>query len=64
MEEKKKPAQKVAPQQASLVKVKNNTFGFFVQPSTGIRVEAKSEAEFKEDGWLRNQLSAKVMEKV
>ena len=47
-----------------LVLVENLTHTYFVQPSTGIRIEAKQRAELKVDGWLKNQLDAKLMKEV
>lgn len=64
MEEKKVAKAKGAQTTNVLVKVKNLTFDFFVQPSTGIRIPGKGEAELKEDGWLQNQISAKLLAKV
>lgn len=66
MEDKKQTRQRqvTEQQQAVLVKVANNTSYFFVQPSTGIRIEAKGVAEFRNDGWLKNQLAAKLLCKV
>lgn len=64
MEEKKVTKAKVVQPTNALVKVKNLTFDFFVQPSTGIRITGKGEAELKDDGWLQNQISAKLLAKV
>lgn len=64
MEDKKVTKAKATQPSNVLVKVKNLTFDFFVQPSTGIRIMGKGEAELKEDGWLQNQISAKLLEKV
>ncbi|MCY1290328.1 hypothetical protein D9M68_854070 [compost metagenome] len=60
--EEKKPAAKKG--KSDLVEVFNRCDHFFVQPSTGIRIGGKATAELKEDGWLRNQLSAGLMERV
>ena len=64
MEEKKATKAKAAQPSNVLVKVKNLTFDFFVQPSTGICILGKGEAELKDDGWLQNQISAKLLAKV
>ena len=68
MEDKKqtrqRPIVESVPHTSLLVKVCNNTSYFFVQPSTGIRIESKGVAEFRNDGWLKNQLAAKLLSKV
>lgn len=49
--------------ETNFTKVKNLTSTFFVQPSTGIRIGAKEVKELKDDGWLENQVKARLMAK-
>ncbi len=47
-----------------LVTVQNLTHSFLRQPSTGIVVMGKAQAEMKDDGWLQNQIGAGLLKAV
>lgn len=59
-----KPAKKAEQSESKLVKVENLTFSFLRQPSTGIVIQGKATAELKEDGWLENQINARLLKRV
>lgn len=59
-----KPAKKVEAAESKLVKVENLTFSFQRQPSTGIVIMGKATAELKDDGWLENQINARILKRV
>lgn len=46
-----------------MIKVNNPTNGFFVQPSTGLRIAAKDTKELRNDGWVELQLKAGTLKK-
>jgi FtsZ-interacting cell division protein ZipA len=46
-----------------MLKVHNPTHGFFVQPSTGLRIAAQDTKELRHDGWLKLQLKAGTLKK-
>lgn len=46
-----------------MVKVKNNGRFFLRQPSTGIRIDAGSVEELKNDNWLQLQIDRRLMER-
>jgi hypothetical protein len=49
---------------SELVTVLNLTHTYFVQPSTKIRIAGKEQIEMKDDGWLENQINAKLLKRV
>lgn len=59
-------AQKPAPAQpkaSTMVKVHNPQRFHYVQPGSGIRIGGKETRELLDDGWLKLQLDAGVLEK-
>ena len=60
-EESPKPTAEVKPA-AGMVAVMNHCSGHFVQPSTGIRIAGKEQKDLRDDGWLRLQVKAGLME--
>lgn len=47
---------------SDMVTVVNHCSGHFVQPSTGIRIAGKEQKDLRDDGWLRLQVKAGLME--
>lgn len=58
-----KAAVAVKVEKSQLVQVLNLTATYFVQPSTGIRIAGKEQREMKADGWLENQINAKLLKR-